>query len=233
FYSNFVPNGFWWPDQSLKCRVTDFSREQGKSYTAAEMKDPEVYATNQWLPAGNINRVGYTWRRWYKANTPLNLTADYSVIRYVYPSIRLAEVYYNLAEALNEKPARDGAGACAALNKVRNRVGLPNIEVSYPGIEGDQELLRWCIRQDKMCEYAFEGGMRHSDEVRNMYAKEDYPCDNWTLHLKATNYEDSWQRVNTDYNGENPAVFTDRDYLFPMSSSLMAEMVNYTQNYGF
>ncbi|MBR1871808.1 MAG: RagB/SusD family nutrient uptake outer membrane protein, partial [Bacteroidales bacterium] len=47
FYSNFVPNGFWWPDQSLKCRVTDFSREQGKSYTAAEMKDPEVYATNQ------------------------------------------------------------------------------------------------------------------------------------------------------------------------------------------
>jgi hypothetical protein len=109
-------------------------------------------------------------------------------------------------------------------------VGLNNIEVAYP--ELDQALMRWCIRQDKMAEFGMEA-QRHYDAIRTLTAKAEYPCDNWTLHLKADNYEDSWQRVNTDYNGEYPAVFTDRDYLFPMSAELMAEMVNYTQNYGF
>ena len=231
YYACLVPNGFWWPNKDLKVRVTDFQmpdEKKRKEMTPADKLNPEMIPTNGWKPAGNINRVGYTWRRWYKADTPLNTTADYSAIKMVYPEFRLAEIYYNLAEACNEQGKL--AEACEALNHVRNRVGLNNIEVAYP--ELDQELMRWCIRQDKMAEFGMEA-QRHYDATRTMTAKEEYPCDNWTLHLKADNYEDSWQRVNTDYNGEYPAVFTDRDYLFPMSSKLMAEMVNYTQNYGF
>ncbi|MBR1574395.1 MAG: RagB/SusD family nutrient uptake outer membrane protein [Bacteroidales bacterium] len=231
YYASLVPNGFWWPNKDLKVRVTDFqkpAKEVLDAMSAADKADPEKVPTNAWQPAGNINRVGYTWRRWYKANTPLNTTADYANIRMVYPEFRLAEIYYNLAEACNEQGKL--SEACEALNKVRNRVGLNNIEVAYP--ELDQALMRWCIRQDKMAEFGMEA-QRHYDAIRTLTAKAEYPCDNWTLHLKADNYEDSWQRVNTDYNGEYPAVFTDRDYLFPMSAELMAEMVNYTQNYGF
>ena len=217
YYSSVLPNGYWWPCSELNVRVTDYAGSD---------------ATNRWLPAGNINRVGYTWRRWYKAETSLNTMANYQAVRYVYPAFRFAEIYYNLAEALNEQPARDGQGACDALNVIRARAGLNKIEEAYPGIQADQELLRWCIRQDKMVEFGFEA-MRHFDATRTMIALEEYPADNWTLHLKADNYEDSWQRVNTDFNGENCAVFRERDYLMPISANQMAEMVNFTQNYGF
>ena len=235
YYASLIPNGFWWPCKELKVRVTDFqmpATEKLSAMSAADKRNPEKVPTNAWQPTGNINRVGFTWRRWYEAETPLNETKDYAAIQYIYPAFRLAEIYYNLAEALNEQPARDGQGACDALNKVRQRVGLNKIEEAYPGIQNDKELLRWCILQDKMCEFGMEA-MRHYDMTRTMRAEQEYPCDHWTLHLTADNYKDSWQRVSTDYNGENPCKFSPRDYLFPMSADLMAEMTNYTQNYGF
>ena len=235
YYASLIPNGFWWPCKELKVRVTDFqmpATDKLSAMSAADKRNPEKVPTNAWQPTGNINRVGFTWRRWYEAETPLNETKDYAAIQYIYPAFRLAEIYYNLAEALNEQPARDGQGACDALNMVRQRVGLNKIEEAYPGIQNDKELLRWCILQDKMCEFGMEA-MRHYDMTRTMRAEQEYPCDHWTLHLTADNYKDSWQRVSTDYNGENPCKFSPRDYLFPMSADLMAEMTNYTQNYGF
>lgn len=64
----------------------------------------------------------------------------YKAIKYVYPAFRLAEVYLNYAEACNEKPQRDETAALLYLNKVRNRVGLKDIEEAYPEIKGNKEL---------------------------------------------------------------------------------------------
>lgn len=84
-----------------------------------------------------------------------------------------------------------------------------------------------------MVEFAWEAH-RHYDACRWMIAKEEYPSANWTLHLSADNYEESYERVDTDHPYANrPAVFSDKDYLFPMSSDELKEMVNYTQNYGY
>ena len=52
-----------------------------------------------------------------------------------------------------------------------------------------------------------------------------------TLHVSATTYEESYERVHTDYVGA-PAVFRDKDYLHPINAAQMAEMTNMTQNYG-
>ncbi len=156
---------------------------------------------------------------------------DYALLRYVYPAFRMAEIYLNYAEACNEKPQRDGATAVQYLNKTRNRVGLNNIEEAYPGIENDQALLRWCIQKERMVEFGMEA-MRHYDACRWMIAKTEYPGRNWTLALDATNYEDSYNRTSA-IHPVAPSVFTDRDYLFPISSVQTAEMVNITQNYGF
>lgn len=215
YYACIVPNGYYWPCQALNKKLT--------CYNNAE-------CTSRWSSNDGL-KVGFAWRKYYRPDILFNTFEDYKAIKHVYPALRLAEIYLSYAEACNEKTARDEAKAFEYLNKVRNRVGLKNIEEAYPEIKGNKELLRWCIQKERMVEFALEA-MRHYDATRWMVAKSEYPADNWTLHLSADNYEESYKRVSTDYLGD-PAVFEDRDYLFPISSLQLAEMTNLTQNYGF
>jgi len=216
YYACLVPNGFYWPNKTEKVRFTCWN---------------DKTCTSPWAASGNITRVGYSWRKWYKADKSLRLGTDYTSYRLVYSEIRLAEIYLNYAEACNEKPTRDEASALEYLNKVRNRVGLNNIEEAYPEIKGNQELLRWCIQKERMVELSMEA-VRHYDATRWMVAKDEYPTKNWTLHVAATTYEDSYQRVSDDFVGDD-AKFSDKDYLFPISVNQLNEMTNITQNYGF
>ncbi|MCD7969878.1 MAG: RagB/SusD family nutrient uptake outer membrane protein [Alistipes sp.] len=215
FYASVVPNGFWWPNQNLNTIFT--------CYNDASCSSP-------WAASGDKLRVGYIWRRLYVDDTTLSSSENYQALNYVYPAFRMAEIYLNYAEACNEKPNRDENTAIEYLNKVRNRAGLNNIEVAYPEIRGDQELLRWCIQKERMVEFGLEA-MRHYDACRWMVAKDEYPTDTWTLHLSASTYEESYERVTSDFVGD-PATFNDKDYLFPISSEQLAEMTNLTQNYG-
>lgn len=216
FYACLVPNGFWWPHKTMNKKFTCYNNTQ---------------CTSPWNAASSCIRVGYAWRRLIPANTTLAVQSEFKAIRYVYPAFRLAEIYLNYAEACNEKPQRDEASAIEYLNRVRNRSGLNNIEEAYPEIRGNKDLLRWCIQKERMVEFGMEA-MRHYDACRWMIAKDEYPGANWTLHLSATSYEESYERVSTDFVGA-PSVFQDRDYLFPIAASQLAEMTNMTQNYGF
>ena len=236
YYANFVPNGFWWPSSTTASggpmRFTCFNSPA---------------ATSPYSETEACNRVGYVWRRLYKAGNPLkDLTADYQSMNYVYPAFRLAEVYLSYAEAQNERTARDAAKAIEYIDKVRERSGLPGLQTSYPDIDfmnadgtstiGEvtrtgREWLRWIILQERMCEFAMEG-QRHYDMMRWMKAMEEYNTENWTLHVTADNYEDSYERVSTDYIGGR-SKFSERDYLFPVGSPQIAQMTNYTQNPGW
>ena len=237
YYACLVPNGFWWPSETTHAG-------SAKLFTCYNSDQ----ATVKWMSEGQVNRVGYAWRRLYKANNPLHVASDYNSIRYVYPAFRLAEIYFNYAEACNEKPERDASEALHYLNLIRARSGLKSLQDAYPEItnwEGDgaaevsiggvsrtvKEWLRWFILQEKMVEMCFEG-QRHYDAVRWMIAKEQYNMENWTLHVKATTYEESWERVSTDYMGGR-SNFQDRDYLFPFSTDQLSEMTTFTQNPGW
>ncbi len=236
FYANFVPNGFWWPSST----TAEGGPLRFTCYNNSECSSP-------YSETDACNRVGYVWRRLYKANNPLkDLTAHYQSMRYVYPAFRFAEVCLTYAEACNEKTARDATEALKYVNMVRDRVGLPALEAAYPDIDfmaadspstvagitrTGREWLRWMILQERMCEFAMEG-QRHYDATRWMIAKEEYNAGNWTLHVTADNYDDSYQRVDTDYIGGR-SVFADRDYLFPIAYTQLAEMTNFTQNYGW
>ena len=217
YYACLVPNGFWWPNKTENIKFTCYNNDA---------------CTNKWNAGegGGITRVGYVWRRLLETNKSLREAKDYTSMQTVYPAFRLAEIYLNYAEACNEKPQRDETAALEYLNKVRARVGLKKIEVAYPEIKGNKELLRWCIQKERMVEFGLEA-MRHYDACRWMIAKEEYPSENWTLHVSATTYEESYERVHTDYVGA-PAVFRDKDYLHPINAAQMAEMTNMTQNYG-
>lgn len=234
FYSNFVPNGFWWPCE----RPMD---TEAKQFTCWD----DDNCTSPYSATDGCNRVGYVWRRLYKAGNQLKENTDYSSIRYVFPAFRLAEVYLTYAEACNEMTARDADEAIFYIDKVRARAGLKGLKEAYDEIDFNgaggtiggitrtgQEWLRWIIRQEKMCEFAFEGSQRHYDAIRTMTAEKEYNTENWTLHVTAKNYEDSYERVSDDYIGGR-AVFQKRDYLFPFGSSQLAEMTNFTQNPGW
>ena len=217
YYACLVPNGFWWPNKTENIKFTCYNNDA---------------CTNKWNAGegGGITRVGYVWRRLLETNKSLREAKDYTSMQTVYPAFRLAEIYLNYAEACNEKPQRDEAAALEYLNKVRERVGLNKIQEAYPEIRGNQELLRWCIQKERMVEFGLEA-MRHYDACRWMIAKKEYPSENWTLHVSATTYEESYERVSNDYVG-SPAVFRDKDYLHPINATQMAEMTNMTQNYG-
>ena len=235
YYSNFVPNGFWWPcerplDGDSSLRFTCYDNEE---------------CTSRYSPTEGCNRVGFVWRRLYKAGNQLKLNTDYSSIHYVYPAFRLAEMYFAYAEACNEKTVREVSEAIAAVDAVRARAGLCGLREAYPEIDFDgaggtiggvtrsgKEWLRWMIRQEKMAEFAFEGSQRHYDAIRTMIAEKEYNVENWTLYVTADNYEDSYKRVSDDYIGGR-SLFKKRDYLFPFGSKQLSEMTNFTQNPGW
>ena len=232
YYSSIVPDGFYWPNDKIKKRWTSY-----KSSSATVPVDKFESAALNW--------VGYSCRRWYKANTAFATGADFTgATRYVYPAFRLAEIYLNYAEACNEKPARDVDEAITYLDKVRARSGLNGIRTAYPEIDfanaggtiagitrNGKEWLRWFILQERWCEFGMEA-MRHYDMCRWLRAEDEYPAEAWTLNMASETYEGVYERVNNVMPMDR-ADFHYRDYFYPIISTQLAEMVNFTQNPGW
>ncbi|MBQ9310582.1 MAG: RagB/SusD family nutrient uptake outer membrane protein [Bacteroidales bacterium] len=234
YYSSLVPNGFYWPSNKINKRWTSY---QNSSATVPVEK----------FESAALNWVGYACRRWYKANTAFATGADFTgATRCVYPAFRLAEVYLNYAEACNEKTVRDVDEAVKYLDMVRARSGLNGIREAYPEInfsnaEGsttiagitktNKEWLRWLILQERWCEFGMEA-MRHYDMCRWLRAEDEYPSKPWTLNMASTTYEGVYERVS-DLMPMDDADFHYRDYFYPIISTQLAEMVNFTQSPGW
>ncbi len=81
-----------------------------------------------------------------------------------YAKMRLAEVYLMMAEAWNEAYG-PGEKVYAAINKIRERAGIPDIEEAYEVYAKpsstykykDKDELRKIIKQERMIELCFEG----------------------------------------------------------------------------
>ena len=82
------------------------------------------------------------------------------------PLFRTAEVYLNYAEAVNEVSGPQGTAgglsltALEAVNKVRNRAGMPDVLDKFTG---SAPLLRERIRNERCVELAFEGHHYYHD----------------------------------------------------------------------
>jgi len=234
YYSSIVPNGYYWPSDKIKKRWTSY-------------KSSSATVPVQKLESAALNWVGYACRRWYKANTAFATGADFTgAQRYVYPAFRLAEIYLSYAEACNEKADRDVDEAITYLDKVRSRSGLNSIRTAYSEINFDnadatttiagvtktnKEWLRWFILQERWCEFGMEA-MRHYDMCRWLRAEDEYPSAPWTLNMASETYEGVYERVNNVMPMDN-ADFHYRDYFYPIISTQLAEMVNFTQNPGW
>lgn len=234
YYSSIVPNGYYWPSDKIKKRWTSY-------------KSSSATVPVQKFESAALNWVGYACRRWYKANTAFATGADFTgAQRYVYPTFRLAEIYLSYAEACNEKADRDVDEAITYLDKVRSRSGLNSIRDAYSEInfnnadatttiagvtKTNKEWLRWFILQERWCEFGMEA-MRHYDMCRWLRAEDEYPSAPWTLNMASETYEGVYERVNNVMPMDN-ADFHYRDYFYPIISTQLAEMVNFTQNPGW
>ena len=98
-------------------------------------------------PNPNATETGYYLRKFL--NEDVNIQTGGSSSGHVVPLFRLAEIYLNYAEALNECDPTN-PDIALYLNKVRNRASLPNVSAL------SQEQMRAVIQHERRVELAFE-----------------------------------------------------------------------------
>ena len=98
-------------------------------------------------PNPNATKTGYYLRKFL--NEDANIQTGGSSSGHVVPLFRLAEIYLNYAEALNECDPTN-PDIVLYLNKVRNRASLPNVSAL------SQEQMRTVIQHERRVELAFE-----------------------------------------------------------------------------
>jgi hypothetical protein len=157
-----------------------------------------------------------------------------SIISFIPPVIRLADLYLLYAEALNEA---DGANArdeaVSYVDKVRQRAGLRGVIDSwadysyYPTKPSTKEGLREIIKAERTIELAFEGkrfwDLRRWKDATEELSKEIVGCD---VNQQNANL---YYRQVVFYSPS----FTERDYFWPISRAELRRNLNLVQNYGW
>lgn len=115
-------------------------------------KPNETFYGKTWDGMG-LNRNMVYWKKYTNHETAT--VEDYnSGINF--RVVRLADIYLLYAEALNE--LNRTSEAYEYINKVRRRVGMPDLENStvFTGIGNDKEKMRWQIMHERTCELGGE-----------------------------------------------------------------------------
>ena len=177
--------------------------------------------------------TGYTLK---KICHPSSIGEDYNrLVSYPWPIIRLAELYLNYAEALNEYsgPSQE---VYDALDIVRSRSYIPDVEEAWsdPSLaktvnkHTSREGLREIIRQERSIELAFEGN-RYYDVRRWKEGNRFFnvPVKGWSVDEGILNkfyvVKDVGQR----------SFITPRDYLHPVPMNEIIINSNLVQNPGW
>ena len=100
------------------------------------------------MPNPNATKTGYYLRKFLNEN--VNIQTGGGSDGHVVPLFRLAEIYLNYAEALNEDDPTN-PDIAVYLNKIRERVSLPDVPSGLT-----QEQMRTLIHHERRVELAFE-----------------------------------------------------------------------------
>ncbi len=175
---------------------------------------------NNYSPTGYLNKKGVH---------PLK-TPDKSNIKYIWPKIRLADLYLMYAEACAE--SNKLSEAKEYLNKVRVRAGIPTVEESWETIAGitlDKETLVKIVRQERMIELYLEG-QNFWDLRRWKIAEQYFGAKPKGMNIMADNI-DEWSvptDVDVERNFTSPA-----NYLMPIPQGEINKNPKLVQNPGY
>lgn len=144
---------------------------------------------------------------------------------YIY--YRYAEVLLGYAEAKNEWSGPDPS-VYRAINKIRNRAGLPDLE---PGLTQDE--MRQAIHQERRVELSFEQ-KRYYDIIRWVIADSVLSRDRHGMKITNTHPQDNsgvWHYEVVPLN--RPHTFNQRMYLLPVPQKVLDRNPKIKQNPGY
>ncbi|MDR3245086.1 MAG: RagB/SusD family nutrient uptake outer membrane protein [Prevotellaceae bacterium] len=183
FYANLGITGGYWRSHISRIRTLFFSGNPDGSGGG--------YRSNN---ANNYIATGIGVQKYSHPETESGY-AD-RMAKYPFPMIRLADLYLMKAEAMNEYLDAPNTDVYAAINAVRNRAGLKNVETTWSNaalvVESAlnkhtrKEGMRDIILHERSIELAFEGS-RYWDMLRHRRAPVEFssPILGWN-HLGAT-----------------------------------------------
>jgi hypothetical protein len=167
-------------------------------------------------PIARSTRTGYYLRKYVNAGTDLE-TDESSVHSWII--IRLAEIYLNYAEALNESdPGNPDIGTY--VNMVRSRAGMPDLPAGLSQAE-----MRDRIRNERRIELAFEEH-RVWDLRRWMLAETVLSAPLEGMQI-TKNPDDSFSYAKVTVENR---VFTSKMYLYPIPQSELSKASGLVQN---
>ncbi len=178
--------------------------------------------------------TGYLVKKALSRYSNFSMTSgSYTIYRYAFPVIRLADIYLLYSEVLNEvKNAPDGE-VYEYIDLVRARTGLDGVVESWANYSNipdkplTKEGMREIIRRERLNELAFEG-QRLWDLRRWKLLKEymNRPIQGWDVFEKES---EGFYKVQTLFE----PVFEDKDYLWPLRQGNLLKNRNLVQNPGW
>ena len=154
------------------------------------------------------------------------------VVRFPYPLIRMADLYLMKAEILNEIKDAPDQEVYDAINVVRKRAGIPNVETVWSNAALARTLnkhttkagMRDIILRERSIELAFEGH-RFWDMQRHKRAHIEFASS-----IRGWNYKGSSFTTFFELGIVQTRRFTIRDYLWPIRLDELNTNGNLVQN---
>lgn len=241
FYNNILFDGVAWEHTAAGplngTGFVDLAIVNEEGQYGLDLANPTTPSNQLWRVQ---NLTGYRIRKWvpnglwFRSGT--NGNWDFHVNNIVF---RMAEIYLNYAEATNEAYGPNGSApgvnltALQAVNMIRNRVGMPDVNAMY---SGSTDALRERIRNERAIELCFEG-IRYDDMRR------------WKIldrpeNRKVDFLEMRWQggpsaQFPSGFSYENveqpllEKTFTEKQYWWPIPSSEVEAVPIYEQTLGW
>ncbi|MDQ6762971.1 MAG: RagB/SusD family nutrient uptake outer membrane protein [Bacteroidota bacterium] len=245
----FMDNGLSITDPGSGYVENGFSNTDGKYTTAGTYnmytnREPRFYADityngRIWLNTTTTSGVVVT-QTYYTGNSGKKVGSnDYSPTGYIirkdiaqsyannsrsWVMLRLAQIYLDYAEALNES-ASDNPDIAKYVNLIRERAGIPDLPANL-----SQSEMRLAIRKERRVELAFENA-RYFDTRRWKIAEQTDGGPFYGMDINAgTSLTDPAFYQRTIFETR---VFTKQDYLWPIPQQELNVDKNLVQNTGW
>ncbi|MCF8378999.1 MAG: RagB/SusD family nutrient uptake outer membrane protein [Bacteroidales bacterium] len=187
------------------------------------------------------NKSGYYTRKYWQGESEVlyNINGPWTWI-----IMRMAELYLNYAEAANQAYGPQGRApganmtALEALNAIRNRVGMPDVDTRYTG---SKESLHERILNERAVELCFEFINRYTDVRRwRIIETEEYQNTPNIIYITSTsdliNYPTGYVYEKRPYMVNNVLyrrTFQLKHYFLPLSKADIQKVPEFRQNPGY
>lgn len=182
---------------------------------------------------GEYNSLtGFWGKKLVNFNNTFSGSSTYTVTRYPWPTLRLADLYLLYAEALNEVKSQPDNEVYQWVDSVRLRAGLPKVEEAWTKYSSSPQRyknklgMREIIQRERLIELTLEG-KRYYDMRRWKRLDEMNQVTAWDLAQSEVQYYYRKKLLHTI----QPVL--PRDYLWPIKEGELLINKNIEQNPGW